>query len=126
PDSEETLLHLTDVLLGARLPDRARELLKSFVGTRPHHRDVLIKLAELDREAEDWKAATASLSHLIALEQGEGLVPLALELYQVADRAGSPGEARDALERALGVAPGHPELTRLLRQMYEAVGAYRE
>jgi tetratricopeptide (TPR) repeat protein len=60
------------------------------------------------------------------LEQGEARVLLALELAKVAEQAGRPGDARDALERALSVAPGHPELSQHLRRMYEAVGAHAE
>jgi len=126
PDDQATILKLVDVLLRARKVDEAREQLREFVQEQPSDKQTLIKLAELDRSAEDWEAATDSLKRLIALERGEALVPLALELAQVADAAGQPGDARDALERALSVAPGHPELSQLLRRMYEAVGANRE
>ncbi len=126
PDDQASLLHLIDVLVEARMLDQAREHLRAFVDLYPGERAALIRLANLDREAKDFAAATRSLRQLIDLEHGEELVPLALELAKLAEAAGSPEDARDALERALSVAPGNPELTALLRRMYESVGAHRE
>lgn len=126
PDDQATIMHLVDVLVSSRQLDEARQELRSFIQWQPSDRDTLIKLAELDRAAEDWPAASESLMRLIRVEQGEALVPLALELAKVAEAAGRPGDAREALERALTMAPGHPELGALLRHMYEAVGAHKE
>lgn len=126
PDDQTTVLQLVEVLLSARQVEEARYRLREFVKTQPSDKATLIKLVELDRSAEDWDATTDSLKRLIALERGEGLVPLAFELARVAEAAGRPGDARSALERALSIEPTNRQLSELLRRMYEAVGAHRE
>jgi tetratricopeptide (TPR) repeat protein len=86
----------------------------------------LSTLVVVERAAGRPDAAIRPLKTLLASQAGDSLVHAALELADLCEAAKKPEEARAALERAIGFAPLHPELSRRLRRVYEQIGAQRE
>lgn len=126
-DQRRTLsLRLADVLERTGQVPEARERLSGFVKEAPKDRDLLRKIADLDARTGNWDAASLSYRKLIALEEGEALVDAALRLADACERAGRIGDAQGGIERALNVAPEHPELRARLRDVLIAVGASRD
>jgi tetratricopeptide (TPR) repeat protein len=104
----------------------ARQRLGELVKRDPKDREALRRLAALEVRAQAWSAASTAYRRLIALEEGDQLVAVALELAQACENAERFADARGGLERALHVAPRHPELRSRLRRLYEETGAVRE
>ncbi|AKT42745.1 tetratricopeptide repeat protein [Chondromyces crocatus] len=116
-------LRLSEVFSRNGEIDRARDHLTELLRKDGKDRDALRTLATLEQNAEHWDAAGAVYRRLIALEEGDTLVSTALHLAEACEKADRPADARDGLERALRVAPGHTEVRDRLRRLYEQTGA---
>ncbi len=106
--------------------DAARAILGELVRHNPKDREALSALASLEAELEQWDAAVAALGRLLALEEGQAAVDASLRLAEACDRAGRPGDARSALERARTLAPDDRGLRDRLERAYEQSGAWHE
>ena len=107
-------------------PDRARAILADLVKQDPKDREALETLADLEVAFERWDAASATLRRLVGIEEGEAAVHAALRLADASERAGRPGDARGALERARVVSPQDRSVAERLERVYELTGAWRE
>ena len=100
--------------------------LADLVKQGPRDKVALARLADLEVRAGRWDAVSATYRRLLALEDGEGLVDVALKLADACKRDGRPADARSGLERALRVAPGNAAVRGELAGVYEATGATAE
>jgi tetratricopeptide (TPR) repeat protein len=75
---------------------------------------------------ERWDAASVALGRLLVLQEGDAAVDVVLRLADACDKAGRPGDARTALERARTSAPGDAALRERLERAYEQAGAWHE
>jgi tetratricopeptide (TPR) repeat protein len=119
-------LRLAELLGKSGEVERARAELTELTRTDGKDRAALRALAALEDAQQSWEAAAAVYRRLLPLEEGEGLVDIALRLSLVCDQTGRPGDARAALERALRASPDHPELRERLRAVYNMTGAVHE
>jgi len=87
---------------------------------------VLRLLGRIEEHAQNWDGVTATYRRLIALEEGDALVEIALRLADACERGGRFGDARGALERARLAAPHDEALRACLSDLYERSGAYKE
>ncbi|HVY46360.1 MAG TPA: tetratricopeptide repeat protein, partial [Minicystis sp.] len=108
-------LRAAEVLLRAGEIDRARAHLADLVRRDPKDKGALRRLAELETRAERWDAVSATFRRLLAIEDGDALVEVALKLAEACERDGRLADARGGLERALRVAPDNAELRDRLR-----------
>ena len=69
---------------------------------------------------------SATYRRLVALEEGEAVVAIALKLADACERANRFGDARGGLERARLVAPANGALRKRLEELYERTSALRE
>ncbi|MDP9000546.1 MAG: tetratricopeptide repeat protein, partial [Myxococcota bacterium] len=106
--------------------DGARATLVDLLKEDPKDRAALRGLADLESSLGRWDTASAALKRLIGLEDAEGTVDAALRLADACERAGRPGDARGALERARAVAPQERSVRRRLEGVYEQMGAWYE
>ena len=104
----------------------AKVKLGELVKADAQDRVALRQLADLEMEAQAWDGATKAYRQLIALEEGDALVDVALRLCNACEQAGRLGDAQGGLERALNVSPGNDELRARLAQVYEANGDHRQ
>ncbi len=126
PRDQELALRLVDVLEQTGDIDGARARLLELVRESPKDGETLRRLAELEVRIENWDGAATAYRKLIALEEGDALVDVALALSDACERAGRFADARGGLERALKTAPADQRLRQRLRAMYEATGQHRE
>ena len=106
--------------------ERARAILAEIVKQDPRDHEALETLANLEVALERWDAASATLRRLVGITEGDAAIDAALRLADACERAGRPGDARGALERARTVAPQHAGVTAQLERVYELTGAWRE
>jgi tetratricopeptide (TPR) repeat protein len=106
--------------------DAARAILGELVRHNPKDRDALSTLASLEAAVDRWDAASAALGRLVGLEEGEAAVDASMRLADACDKAGRPGDARTALERARTFAPDNRALRSRLERTYEQSGAWHE
>ena len=118
-----TRLRLAQLLCQTGLVDQARTHLEGLLEQNAYDADALMALAEIETKGERWDAASAILSRLVVVIEGDAIVEVALRLAEACERAGRPEEAQGGLERAIEAAPGHPEVRTRLRQIYEKSGA---
>jgi predicted Zn-dependent protease len=104
----------------------ARALLTELVKQDPKDRHALRTLASLEEALERWDAASGALRRLVALEEGEAGLEVALRLAEACERGGRLGDARGALERARGLAPQDRTVRERLERVYETTGAWHE
>jgi tetratricopeptide (TPR) repeat protein len=126
PRDRELTLRLLEVLDAAGDTEGVRQRLSELVKTEPKDPGALRRLATLEERAENWASASTAYRRLIALEEGEGMVAVALKLADACERAERFGDARGGLERAMKIAPENPELRERLRRLYHATGENRE
>ena len=103
------------------LPE-ARARLSEQVALTSEDRTLLARLAALDFKMENFEQAAIEYGELAAIEEGEGLVHAALQLSDVCERIGRPGEAREVLDRAMAFDRANPELRARLLKLLEASG----
>ncbi|HEX3769911.1 MAG TPA: tetratricopeptide repeat protein [Polyangiaceae bacterium] len=119
-------LRLAAVLPIAGDADRARSILADLVRQDPRDREALETLADLEVAFERWDAASAALRRLVGIEEGDAAVHAALRLADACERAGRPGDARGALERARLASPQDRSVAERLERVYELTGAWKE
>ncbi|MGA3119299.1 MAG: tetratricopeptide repeat protein [Polyangiaceae bacterium] len=121
-----TQLRRAQVLPFAGDIEGSRAILSALLGVDAADRDVLRTAAALESALEQWEAAIVAWRRLVDLEQGDRAIDATLALAEACERAGRPGDAREALERALHEAPGHDAVRARLERIYEGAGAWRE
>jgi tetratricopeptide (TPR) repeat protein len=126
PRERELTLRLLQVLEAAGDTEAVRHRLSELVKSDPSDPEALRRLATMEERTENWASASTAYRRLIALEEGEALVEVALKLANACERAERFGDARGGLERAMKVAPDHSGLRECLRRLYHATGENRE
>jgi tetratricopeptide (TPR) repeat protein len=119
-------LREAEVLPYAGDPDGARAILAELVKQDAKDVAALRLLANLEVAVERWDAASAALRRLVGLEEGGVAIETALRLADACERAGRPGDARGALERARLVAPNDAAVRNRLERVYDQLGAWHE
>jgi predicted Zn-dependent protease len=119
-------LRRAQVLPDAEDAEGARAILVELLKDDPKDCAALRTLASLEAGLERWDAASAALKRLVGLEEAEGTVDTALRLADACERAGRPGDARGALERARIVAPLDRTVRHRLERLYDQLGAWHE
>jgi predicted Zn-dependent protease len=119
-------LRQAQVLPYAGDAETPRAILAELVRQDPRDRAALRTLADLETWLERWDAASAALRRLVGLEDGGAAVETALHLAEACERAGRPGDARAALERARTIAPDDGVVRERLERVYEHTGAWHE
>jgi tetratricopeptide (TPR) repeat protein len=119
-------LRQAQVLPDAGDTEGARAILAELVKHDAKDVAALRTLAGLEVALERWDAASAALRRLVGLEEGSLAVETALRLADACERAGRPGDARGALERARLVAPGDAAVRLRLERVYEQTAAWHE
>ena len=124
PQDSALTLRLTQVLEDIGDYDGARARLAELVKQSPADQDALTRLIALERRAENWdNACTLLLQRAAGARADPQLLPIALELADVCERASRLSDARRALERALELEPRNPGLRQRLRAVYAASSA---
>jgi tetratricopeptide (TPR) repeat protein len=126
PRDRELKLRLLEVLEQAGDADGVRQRLSELVKADPKDTEALAKLGALEERTENWVQASTAYRRLIALEDGEALVEVALKLADACERAERLSDARGGLERALKAAPGHTGIRERLKHLYQVTGENRE
>jgi tetratricopeptide (TPR) repeat protein len=106
--------------------ETARGILIELVKQDTRDVEALRALADMEAQLEHWDAASAVLRRLVGLEDGARAVATSLRLADACARAGRPGDARGALERARIVAPENRAVRERLESLYEQTAAWRE
>src|SRR5439155_9013166 len=78
----------------------ARAILEEIALRDPEDRAALHALADLEAAAGAWSAAVVVLKRLADLAEGEAFVDAVVHLAETCEKAGRPGDGRQALERA--------------------------
>ncbi len=113
-------------LYEAQDPALAREELAQWAEYAPTDRVALIRLRDMDVVSERWDGVAHSCARLLGVTEDEEQVEVALLLADSAEKAGVPNYAKEGLEYVCSVQPGVTALIERLRNLYEAIGAYRE
>ena len=124
--ARELRLRLVQILPKTGDVEGARVMLAELIKQDPKDKGALRALAGIEEEAEKWDAASAAYRRLVALEEGDAVVDIALRLADACERGSRVGDARGGLERARMVAPGNDALRQRLEKLYEHTGAFRE
>jgi predicted Zn-dependent protease len=124
--ARDARLRLAQVLPYADDAEGARAILTDLVKQDPKDRAALRTLTALEEALERWDAASGALRRLVALEDGEAGLEVTLRLATACERAGRPGDARGALERARGIAPQDRAIRERLERVYQQTGAWHE
>jgi tetratricopeptide (TPR) repeat protein len=119
-------LRQAQVLPYAGDEDGARAILGEVLKQDPNNVAALRTLANLETALERWDAASAALRRLVGLEEGDAAVAAALSLADACERAGRPGDARGALERARLAAPHDRGVRQRLERVLEETAAWHE
>jgi tetratricopeptide (TPR) repeat protein len=119
-------LKLAGALSKAGDIEGSRGHLADLIRRDPKDREALRAVARIDELQERWDAVTATYRKLVALEEGDAVVEIALKLADACERAGRLSDARGALERARLAAPHDETLRDRLVFLYEHTGAYKE
>jgi len=117
------LLRLAELLSQTGLFDQARAHLHGLLEQNPYDVEALVALADIESKDQHWDAASALLRRLVVVTEGDAMVDVALRLADVCERAGSPADAQEGLERAIQAAPDNQQIRARLRQIYEKGGA---
>lgn len=102
------------------------EILVGWVKKNPGDADAVRGLGQFAASAEKWSAAAKAYQRLVEITDGADQVDAAVRLAEACERAGSPLDARPALEQVYAKSPGDEMVRLRLRRMYEAAGAYAE
>lgn len=119
-------MRLAHILQAGGDQRRGLELLVGWVKRKPNDADAVRGLGQFAAKAEKWSAAARAYQRLVEITSGPDQVDAAVQLADACERAGTPMEARAALEQVYAQAPGDEQLRKQLRRMYEAAGAHEE
>jgi tetratricopeptide (TPR) repeat protein len=119
------------VLVRADRSDLAQRQLETILARTPDHTGAVERLAAMDAKAGAWDRATDAYGRLVTIIErrcdvdGAALPSAVLAFADACDRAGRPGDARDALERAIVAVPDHEDLRRCLERVCELGGDWK-
>jgi tetratricopeptide (TPR) repeat protein len=102
------------------------DTLASWLRVNPSDIDVAVRLGEMATVDGDHSAAVFAYERLVRVSEGGARTQAVLLLADAAVRAGSPLDARGALEEAFSENPSDESLRSHLRAMYEAGGEFHE
>jgi lipopolysaccharide biosynthesis regulator YciM len=125
PVADSHATRLIELLLRAGRLEHARRELDRLLAKSPNHPGGLEKLASVSAASGDWDAAIDAYRKVMAAAQGDGsetLPRVASLMAEACERASRPGDAREAVERGLSIAPESLELTRWLERICERTG----
>lgn len=106
--------------------EEARAILTELIKSDGRDRDAMRTLARMEEQLERWDAASATYRRLVALEEGDAIVDVALRLANACERAGRLADARGGLERARVAEPQNEALRGVLERIYQETFALRE
>ncbi len=106
--------------------EEARAILTELLKADGRDRDAMRALARMEEQLERWDAASATYRRLVALEEKDGIVDVALRLANACERAGRLSDARGGLERARVADPHHQALRDVLERIYNETLALKE
>ncbi|MDP9000652.1 MAG: tetratricopeptide repeat protein, partial [Myxococcota bacterium] len=127
PDADRDAIRLADALIRLKRPNQARREVDRLLARSPHHVAGLSRIAALASDAGSWDLAVGSYRKLMLIAEKEGsqgdLARFAIAAADACQHAGTFGEAREPLERALGILSQNHEMQlefeRLCRAMKE-------
>jgi tetratricopeptide (TPR) repeat protein len=105
---------------------RGLELLVGWVKRQPNDSEAVRGLGQFAANAEKWSAAAKAYLRLVEITTGADQVEAAIRFAEACERAGTPMEARQALEQVYAKSPQDEAIRARLRRMYEAAGAFAE
>jgi tetratricopeptide (TPR) repeat protein len=105
---------------------RGLELLVAWVKRNPADADAVRGLGQFAADAEKWSAAAKAYQRLVEITDGREQIEAVGRFAEACERAGTPLDARSAIEQVYRKSPGNEMLLGRLRKMYEAAGAYGE
>ena len=124
PERQYTLRLVVLLQEGGEL-GQARALLKEWVERSPDDEYAWRSLLAMERADENWAEVARCCEALVGLEQGEAQLEVALELSQVYQKLGRPGDAIEGLERAYANQPEEARIAERLAELYEANEEHR-
>lgn len=119
-------LRLSALLTELGDPERARDLLVTWIERSPTDPDPLYMLRDMDAAIEHWDGVIAACTRLAYVVDGEPQVQAALDIAAATAQAGRGGEAIPVLEMVHQAQPAAAALRDKLRELYSAAGAHRE
>ncbi len=119
-------MRLASLLPRAGDQRRGLELLVGWVKGHPNDAEAVRGLGQFAANAEKWSAASKAYARLVEITDGPDQIDAVVRLSDASERAGTPLEARAALEQVYARAPSDEMLRARLRRMYEAAGEYAE
>ena len=119
-------LRLAALLTELGEPERARDLLVTWIERAPTDPDPLYLLRDMDAAIEHWDGVIAACTRLAYVVDGEPQVQAALDIASASAQAGRPAEAIPILEMVHQSQPGASALRDKLRELYAQAGAHRE
>jgi lipopolysaccharide biosynthesis regulator YciM len=125
PAADAHAIRLVDLLVRAERSDEARRALDRLLAKSPNHPGGVEKLASLAVASGDWEAAIDAYRKVMETPQAdprEAFPRIASAMAEACERAGRSADARDAVERAMQVAPDRPELMQWLERICERTG----
>ncbi len=121
-----TTMRIAQVLAECGERDEARETVSSWLQQAPEDLEMLHLSRRLDEEDGRSEALAVTLARLVRVEEGEAQIEATVRLSQVLGDLARPTDARESLEHVLLLQPESGAIRRLLREVYEAVGARSE
>jgi tetratricopeptide (TPR) repeat protein len=126
-DRERTAtLRLATLLTELGDPERARDLLVTWIERAPTDPDPLYLLRDMDAAIEHWGGVIAACTRLAYIVESEPQVQAALDIASASAQAGRPAEAIPVLEMVHQAQPAATALRDKLRELYAQAGAHRE
>lgn len=119
-------LRLAELSRDSGQTEEARQILTELLKADSRDRDAIRVLARMEEQLERWDAASATFRRLVALEEGEAVVDVALRLANACERAGRLADARGGLERARVAEPQNEALRGMLERIYTETLALKE
>lgn len=119
-------LRLAELRHDAGQTEEARAILTELLKSDGRDRDAIRALAKMEEQLERWDAASATYRRLVALEEKDAIVDVALRLANACERAGRLSDARGGLERARVAEPQNEALRNVLERIYKETLALKE
>ena len=119
-------LRLSELRHEAGQTEEARAILTELLKADGRDRDAIRSLGRMEEQLERWDAASATYRRLVALEEKDAIVDVALRLANACERAGRLADARGGLERARVAEPQNEALRNVLERIYKETLALKE
>jgi len=124
PDVVPNRIHLALVLLTEKQFQQAEELLNAGLRVDPENERLLMTLAAVDIDRNDWNAAELGLKHVLSLNAANGAAWSDLGFVQ--EQQSKWSDAAEAYEKALQVLPEDNELYQRLDAVRQRVNRASE